>query len=184
MSNLAHPFGPLICTNRCLLALLFLYLTDILGLLEQRRCWLLVGLERQLCEVQGKGQGDGRDILQQLLRTPGCWPACQNVWHAECYECLAPGQFPMKKVVDEEGNVWYKQGQMEDRINHGVRGSHASIMFQCESCWMINLEGRLPEPGLDDLYVACIRRANLDALGRGSSPKSVNFSNGPKMVSE
>ena len=32
---------------------------------------LLVGLERQLCEVQGKGQGDGRDILQQLLRTPG-----------------------------------------------------------------------------------------------------------------
>ena len=32
---------------------------------------LLVGLERQLCKVQGSGQGDGRDILQQLLRTPG-----------------------------------------------------------------------------------------------------------------
>ena len=32
---------------------------------------LLVGLERQLCQVQGQGRGDGRDILQQLLRTPG-----------------------------------------------------------------------------------------------------------------
>ena len=62
----------------------------------------------------------------------------------------------MKKVLDEEGNVWYKQGQTEDRINHGVRGSHVSIPFQCESCWMINLEGRLPVEGLDDLYVACI----------------------------
>ena len=30
---------------------------------------------------------------------------------------------------------------------------------------MINLEGRLPVEGLDDLYVACIRRANLDASG-------------------
>ena len=71
----------------------------------------------------------------------------------------------MRKVEDEEGNPWYKQGQLEDRINHGVRGSHASIPFQCESCWMINLESRLPREGLDDLYVACIRRANLDASG-------------------
>jgi hypothetical protein len=31
---------------------------------------LLVGLERQLCQVQGSGQGDERDILLQLLRTP------------------------------------------------------------------------------------------------------------------
>jgi hypothetical protein len=31
--------------------------------------------------------------------------ACRKVWHAKCYECLAQGQFPMKKVVDEEGNV-------------------------------------------------------------------------------
>ena len=32
---------------------------------------LLVGLERQLCEVQRSGQDDGRHLLQQLLRTPG-----------------------------------------------------------------------------------------------------------------
>lgn len=71
----------------------------------------------------------------------------------------------MKRIEDEEGNVWYKQGQREERINHGVKGSNASIPFQCERCWMINLEARLPAEGLDDLYVACIRRANLDASG-------------------
>ena len=71
----------------------------------------------------------------------------------------------MKQIEDEEGNLWYKQGQREERINHGVIGSNASIPFQCERCWMINLESRLPVDGLDDLYVACIRRANLDASG-------------------
>ena len=30
---------------------------------------------------------------------------------------------------------------------------------------MINLEGRLPEPGLDDAFVMCLRQANLDAMG-------------------
>lgn len=70
----------------------------------------------------------------------------------------------MKRIEEEEGNVWYKQGQQEERLNHGVKGSNASIPFQCERCWMINLEARLPAEGLDDLYVACIQRANLDAL--------------------
>ena len=65
----------------------------------------LVGLERQLCEMQGKGQCDRRDILQQLLQTPGVLARVLKVWHVKCYECLAQGQFPMKKVVDEEGNV-------------------------------------------------------------------------------
>jgi hypothetical protein len=68
-------------------------------------------------------------------------------------------------MEDEEGNAWYKQGQREERINHGVKGAHASIPFQCERCWLLNLEGRLPVDGLDDMYVTCIRRANLDALG-------------------
>jgi hypothetical protein len=46
-----------------------------------------------------------------------------------------------------------------------VRGTHASIPFQCEECWMFNLERCLPVPGLDDAYVMCIRQANLDAMG-------------------
>jgi len=63
------------------------------------------------------------------------------------------------------GNVWFKQEQRTKRMNHGVRGAHASIPFQCEVCWMINLEGRLPEPGLDDAFVIGLRQANLDAMG-------------------
>ena len=35
-----------------------------------RQTPLLVGLERQLCQVQGSGQGNGRDILLQFLQTP------------------------------------------------------------------------------------------------------------------
>ena len=63
------------------------------------------------------------------------------------------GKFPVNKMEDEEGNVWYKQGQREERINYGVRGAHALIPFQCENCWLLNLEGRLPAEGLDDMYV-------------------------------
>jgi hypothetical protein len=39
------------------------------------------------------------------------------------------------------------------------------IPFQCKDCWMVNLEGCLPVCNLDDVYVMCIRRANLDAMG-------------------
>jgi hypothetical protein len=92
------------------------------------------------------------------------WPECRKVWHAECYECLGLGKFPIKKIQDEEGNRWYKHRRVE-RINHGVRGAHASIHFQCEDCWMVNLEGHLPAKGLDDVYLMLICQANLDAMG-------------------
>ena len=68
-------------------------------------------------------------------------------------------------IEDEGGNTWYKQGLREERLNHGVRGFHAVFSFQCEDCWMLNMEGRLPVPELDDTYVMLIRRANLDAMG-------------------
>ena len=95
----------------------------------------------------------------------GSWPACWKVWHAKCYKCLGQGKFPIKRIQDEEGNRWYKHDRRVERINHGVRGAHASIHFQCEDCWMVNLEGRLPAKGLDDAYLMLIRRANLDAMG-------------------
>ena len=66
---------------------------------------------------------------------------------------------------DVEGNPWFNQKLKEDEINHGVKGVHALIPFQCESCWMVNLEGRLPDPKLDEMYLMLIRRANLDAMG-------------------
>ena len=74
----------------------------------------------------------------------GSWPACRKVWHAECYECLGQGKFPIKKIQDEEGNRWYMHDRQVERISHGVRGAQASIHFQCEDCWMVNLEGCLP----------------------------------------
>ena len=61
--------------------------------------------------------------------------------------------------------MWYKQGLREERLNQGVKGFHAVFPFQCEGCWMLNMEGRLPVPELDDAYVMLIRRANLDAMG-------------------
>jgi hypothetical protein len=71
----------------------------------------------------------------------------------------------VQKIQDKEGNQWYKHEKRVYQINHGVRGAHASIQFQCKDCWMINLEGRLPADGLDDAYIMLLRRANLDAMG-------------------
>ena len=76
----------------------------------------------------------------------------------------------MFQVSDGGGSIWYSQQQEEDRLNHGYKGGHVSIPFQCELCWMANLERRWPSDGLDDAYVAIIRRANLDAMaGRARS---------------
>ncbi len=38
------------------------------------------------------------------------------------------------------------------------------IPFQCEVCWYRNLESKDAEVGRDDVYLACIRRSNLDAM--------------------
>jgi hypothetical protein len=68
-------------------------------------------------------------------------------------------------MEDEKGNLWYKEEQQAQQINQGVRGAHTLMPFQCKDCWMMNLEGRCPTPGLDDTFVMCICRANLDAMG-------------------
>ena len=76
----------------------------------------------------------------------------------------------MKVHEDYLGNPWFKQEAHEHRLNHAVKGAHAVIPFQCEDCWMLNLEGRLPVAKLDDTYKMLIRRANLDAIaGRAES---------------
>ena len=93
----------------------------------------------------------------------GSWPACQKVWHAKCYNCLGEGKFLIRAMKDKEGNIWYKEEQRAQRLNQGVRGAHVMMPFQCEDCWMVNLEGRYPVPGLDEAYVMCLHRAYLDA---------------------
>lgn len=78
----------------------------------------------------------------------------------------------MRTMEDMAGNVWFKQRDVDFELNHGIAGSHASIPFQCERCWMINLERRLPIPGKDDAYVMFLRRANLDAMS-GRAPSTI-----------
>ncbi len=46
-----------------------------------------------------------------------------------------------------------------------MKGAHVAIPFQCEDCWLINLEGRLPVPRLDDAYMMFVHQANLNAMG-------------------
>jgi hypothetical protein len=78
----------------------------------------------------------------------------------------------MASLHDEEGNQWTKQSDRENRLNTGVKGVHAVSPFQCETCWMRNLEGRDPVPDdpKDQRYIQCIRRASLDAMaGRAKS---------------
>ena len=78
---------------------------------------------------------------------------------------------------DVSGNAWCQQEDQEYILNHGVAGVHASIPFQCEKCWMINLERRLPVPGRDDAFVTFIRRANLDAIAGRSPSTSLSHAN-------
>lgn len=72
-------------------------------------------------------------------------------------------------VKDDDGAVWEGQEERSARLNTGVAGVHSVLSFQCEVCWIRNLEGRDLSPVSDRNYVACIRRANLDAInGRAS----------------
>lgn len=71
-----------------------------------------------------------------------------------------------------DGNVWHKQTQFEKEMNHGTSGAHTVVPFQCERCWFVNLEGRLPIPGYpkDDTLKKMMRRVNLDIMnGRATS---------------
>lgn len=72
----------------------------------------------------------------------------------------------MAVLQDEEGAALETQIKREERLNTGTKGVHTVIPFQCEMCWMRNLEGRDPSPSCDadQQYLRCIRRANLDAM--------------------
>ena len=69
----------------------------------------------------------------------------------------------MPGITDELGNPWHKEEERKRDLNSGTAGAHLCIPFQCEHCWMLNLEGRLPTPE-DGCYVMCLRRGNLDAM--------------------
>ncbi len=70
----------------------------------------------------------------------------------------------MPAIVDEEGNLWHKEEDRQHQMMEGVEGSHLCILFQCKLCWYWNIEKKDPTLGRDDLYLTCIRQANLDAM--------------------
>ena len=80
---------------------------------------------------------------------------------------MSQGDFPAFQTIaieDDLGNPWHKEEERQRRLNQGVDGAHMCIPFQCDVCWMRNLEGRDPVAGRDDVYMACIKRENLEAI--------------------
>jgi len=75
----------------------------------------------------------------------------------------------MVVMKDVAGNPLHKEGERQKQMLMAVEGAHLCIPFQCEVCWFQNLEGWDPRGESDDVYLACIRRANLDAM-LGKSP--------------
>jgi hypothetical protein len=136
-----------------------------------KRAHLLVEMARNLREVLSTGEGNGGGIFcRNFSSSRRPWPACQSAWHAECYTSLGNHPtFPLVAIEDEMGNPWHKEEEMQKMLSQGVDGAHMCTPFQCEMCWMRNLERRDPIAGDDDVYVACIKRANLDAM-LGKSP--------------
>jgi hypothetical protein len=151
------------CTNCCSSASPSLCLPGVHGHYDKHRCWWGWSRNCAKCCLWVKPM-DGifcAIFCESQRRLPACW----KTWQARCYKCLGKGKFPLKMTTDEEGNLWFWQEHREQRISQGVRGAHASIPFQCEDCWLLNLKGQLPVPELDDMYVMCIHQANLDAMG-------------------
>ncbi len=162
-SHLALTIGRPLCTNHFLLVLPCPFSLGTPGLYEECRCWWEWKGNCAKCLAPVKRM-EGI-FCANFCEPRGKWPACRKAWHTGCYKCLGQGKFPVRRIQDKEGNKWYKHDRRVFRINHGVRGKHASIQFQCKICWLINLEGRLPVDGLDEAYVMLVRRANLDAMG-------------------
>ena len=70
--------------------------------------------------------------------------------------------------------TWRPATDKVAEFSTGANCVHFILPFQCETCWMRNLEGRSPLPGGEDRsYVEAIRRANLDAMA-GQSRKTIS----------
>jgi len=87
--------------------------------------------------------------------------ACHSVWYAFCYTPPELVQFHRALPQDEGGFHW-AMAKDNDRHLCAREGDHLVTPFQCDICVFRNLHGRNPGAH-DDLVMACIRQANLDA---------------------
>ena len=67
-------------------------------------------------------------------------------------------------IQDVARSPWHKESKRQKQMQTGVECAHLCIPFQCEVCWFHNLEGKDPRGESDEVYLACIRHANLDAM--------------------
>jgi hypothetical protein len=129
---------------------------------------------RDLQSLFETSEANARNLLQKLLLLPKRLAPCQNIWHAVCYTFHGQGLIKFLTVViqDVAGNLWHKESKRQEQMRTGVEGAHLCILFQCEVCWVRNLEGRDPRGESDEVYLAFIRCANLDAM-LGKSPHTI-----------
>ena len=77
--------------------------------------------------------------------------------------------------------VWKKKGE-ESRYLEGIDGAFLVTPFQCDHCWFVNLERRLPNKHSyqDQRLLGYIRRANLDIIWSRAPGTIANAKNGIK----
>ena len=75
---------------------------------------LLVELERQLCEVLKAGEGDGRDILCELLRIPGRVGAMSD--DTACQLLQVPGN---REVSSEDASGCGRESMVQAETKGG-----------------------------------------------------------------
>ena len=79
----------------------------------------------------------------------------------------------MERILDGAGNAWHNEEERIKQLNQGVDGAHMCIPFQCEACWIYNIEKRqMMDTPEDWEYAKCIRRCNLDAMN-GKAPSTI-----------
>jgi hypothetical protein len=124
---------------------------------------LLVEIGKDLRQVLETGEGDARNILQKLLLLPK-----RLATLTQCVACgvlhLPGDQLPNASHPEHAGNAWHMEQEQRRKMMEGVEGSHLCIPLQCELCWYQNLEGKDPFPGRNDVYLTCIRQANINSM--------------------
>ena len=102
----------------------------------------------------------------------GGFPRCQASYCAGCYTSNNKTKFfkmevPESLHPDATTNAkWRHKKACEDEFEVARPGDHLLTPFQCDTCVFRRLHQRDPEPrsNSDNLLLAFIRRANLDAF--------------------
>ena len=68
------------------------------------------------------------------------WPPCRQAWHSKCYTSLDQGKYPIKDGMGEGEATWRPATDKVAEFSTGAKCVHFILPFQCEICWMRNLD--------------------------------------------